>query len=209
MTENLSTPQFDGIAGKYGLLEDFAHMTSILYVAEKLSCDHYSKVNLCSWSFEVEWGNKGDITPLRYYANNTLLPASRSGVRGSFLAGPGRVGYVRVDDEGNLELSVVQESRDKEEVVLEGCNRTEQQELLFGLGWGPAINVRRSGVLVHILEDDSDDQIGTLVTHPCSDTPVSIKAAMDNGFNDLRFFYNGYYICRDQEGAEVRFCWWL
>ena len=184
---------------EYGVLEDTAHMQPLLSMASMLHYERYWDLDLQKWNFEVKWGGEGDVTPLRFYPNNTAL---EGGADGRFAATAERVAYVVVLENNILELVVIDPVGGGEERVECGglhCDRTVQQKVVFGHQWGPAFKFGRTGILFR--GATAEAPLRTLI-------PVEARAPDDmvkNGFEGLEYFRDGFYLASTGDpGDSVR-----
>jgi hypothetical protein len=180
----------------YGTLEDTAHMQSLLSLAALLQAAEYWLLNLTAWRIEVAWGEPGDETPLRHYPNNTLLAdSSDENFHGHLASNEDRVAFVRVEPDNSLTLVVVEAGRTRSLA----CNVTgshlqhEQQQLVFGHGWGPAKHFRRDGVLLRATDEHPMQTLAPW------NTPEPSRLLSD-GFGLLCFLRGGLYLATDGEG---------
>lgn len=172
------------------LLEDFAHMHSIVYMAREARCLNVRDMDLSMWDFEVWWGNPSDITPLWQY--HTLRQAA-----GEFAALEGRQAYVQVDESNRLQLVVKYADGS-----IKKCNpgtgtRRSAQEFFFQEGWGPAVRWSRSSVVFRY-----DGALATVVPEQFAggsgDVDVTATPII-TWFNKATFTYT----CQVSDGRSV------
>lgn len=186
----------------YGVLEDTAHMQSVLSVASRLQYAHYWDLDLRQWNFEIKWGNRGDVTPLRFYENNRGLGEDETDSRflGSDDAEQKRA-YVVVGENNILELCVVTGGGSGQEVRMKcgdlHTDRVVQQKIVFGHKWGPAFKFQRSGILL------SGVPLRTLVPFDEKSPAELVK----DGLEGVEYFRDGCYLARSGgEGGDVKLC---